>query len=243
MIRLPAKFDVMKKTGMSSAPSAAAILAGGVLFTGPAARAAVILSEDWEGATNVFSTPTYNYSSNYTQPNPGGGLVYGKGGAGTTGAPSTNFYPGPSLSLTAGTGLSTTEIDSGSAAYDFRGQFSSYLTQGDWAELSITFKDGANAPIGSPVLLGGDVFTQAIPVAPFGNYADAKEWGTSSATGIIPNGARTIDLMLSMTKVASGTAIDGYVDNFNLSVSVIPEPGTVSLSGLAGLALLRWRKR
>ena len=110
----------MKYPHSDSSFPAAAILAGGLLFSGPAASAAVLLTEGWEGGTNVFATPTYNYSTNYTQPNgltPAGGLVYGKGGAGIPGAASTNFYPVPAISLTAGTGISTAQIDAGSAAF------------------------------------------------------------------------------------------------------------------------------
>jgi MYXO-CTERM domain-containing protein len=221
--------------------SAAAILAGGVLFTGPASGA-VIFSEGFEGV-NAFGMGTYAYASNYTQPNPAGGLLYGKAGAGIPGQVSTNSFPLAPISLTAGSGVSAAQIDSGSAAYDFRGQFSSYLSQGDWAEINITFKDGANAPIGSPVLLGGQAFTLALPTAPFGNYADARAWGESAFQGIIPAGARTIDVVLSGTKVAGGTAIDGYVDNVNLSVSPVPEPATCTLAGLAGLLFLRRRRR
>jgi MYXO-CTERM domain-containing protein len=224
--------------------STAAILAGGVLFTGPASGA-VIFTEGFEGV-NAFGMGTYAYASNYTQPNtltPPGGLFYGKAGAGTPGQVSTNNFPLAPISLTAGSGVSAAQIDSGSAAYDFRGQFSSYLSQGDWAQVSITFKDGANAAIGSPVILGGEVFTQALPTAPFGNYADAKAWGESAFQGVVPSGARTIDVVLSGTKVAGGTAIDGYVDNVSLSVSPVPEPATFTLAGLAGLLLLRRRRR
>lgn len=236
----------MKHPHSDASFPAAAILAGGLLFSGPAASAAVLLTENWEGASNVFSTPTYNYTSQFTLPNgltPPGGLVYGNGGQGTNGSVSTNSYPVSAISLTAGTGVSASQIDAGFASYAFRGQFSSYLTQGDWTQLSITFLDAASTPIGSPILLGGDAFTQALPTAAFGNYSDAKAWGESAATGTVPTGARSIGVTLSMTKVAGGTAIDGYVDNISLNISAVPEPDTLTLSGIAGLALLRRRRR
>jgi hypothetical protein len=226
-------------------PSAAAILAGGVLFTGPAS-AAVVFTENFEGASNAFGMGTYAYAQNYTIPNylsPGGGLLYGKAGPGINGQVSTNNFPLPLMSLTTGTGVSAAQIDAGAAAYDFRGQFSTYRTQGDWAQVSITFRDAGNTAIGSPVVLGGDIFTAALLAAPFGNYGDARAWGESAFQGIVPAGARTIDVLLSATKVAGGTAIDGYVDNISLNVSPVPEPTSFTLSGLAGLVLLRRRKR
>jgi hypothetical protein len=229
----------------TSAASAAAILAGGVLFTGPAS-AAVLLTEGFEGGTNVFGMGTYAYAQNYTLPNyltPGGGLLYGKAGAGISGQVSTNNFPLAPISLTSGTGFSTAQIDAGSAAYNFGAQFSTYLSQGDWAQVSITFKDSANGAIGSPVILGGEVFTMGLAAAPFGGFADARAWGQSTSQGIVPAGARTIDVVLSATKVTGGTAIDGYVDNVVLNINPVPEPATFTLSGLAGLMLLRRRRR
>jgi hypothetical protein len=228
----------------STLTSAAAILAGGVLFTGPAS-AGVIFSENFEGV-NVFGMSTYAYASNYTLPNyltPGGGALYGFPGPGVTNQVSTSSFPLPAISLTVGSGVTSAQIDSGSAAYDFRGQFSSWRLQGDYSELSITFKNAADAAIGAPVLLGGQVFVSALASGQNPNYSDARAWGESAMQGIIPAGARTIDVVLNATKTAGGTAIDGYIDNFSLSVAPVPEPSTVALSALAGLAFLRRRRR
>jgi hypothetical protein len=226
----------------SSLASAAAILAGGVLFTGPAS-AAVLFSENFEGV-NAFGMNTYAYSQNYTMPNtltPGGGLLYGRSGAGITGQVSTNNFPLAPLSLTTGTGITTAQIDSGLASYDFRAQFSTYRLQGDYAQVSLTFKSAANAALGSSIILGGDVFTAGLASGQFGNYPDARAWGQSVMQGVVPAGARTLDVILSGTKTAAGTAIDGYVDNVVLSV--VPEPTTFALSAVAGLAWLRRRRR
>jgi hypothetical protein len=89
---------------------------------------------------NAFGMNTYAYASNYTMPNtlsPGGGLLYGRCGAGVPGQISTNNFPLAPLSLTTGTGITTAQIDSGLASYDFRAQFSTYLSQGDYAQVSI----------------------------------------------------------------------------------------------------------
>jgi hypothetical protein len=225
----------------SSLASAAAILAGGVLFTGPA-NAAIVFSEDFEGI-NAFGMGTYMYSQNYTLPNyltPGGGLLYGNGGTGITGQVSTNSFPLPApLSLTAGTGISSAQIDAGLAAYDFRGQFSTYKLQGDFAQLSVTFKNGANVQVGNTITLGGSAFTDGLAIG----LGSARAWGQSAMQGAIPAGARTLDVVLTAQKAAEGTAIDGYVDNITLSVAPVPEPTTFALIGCAALGWLRRRRR
>jgi len=228
----------MKKSRVS-VPSAAAILAGGVFFTGPTS-AAVIFSEDFEGV-NAFSMSTYAYSQDYTLPNLSGGLLYGNGGTGPAGG-GTNTFQGGNVSLTGASGVSAAQIDGGLAGYDFRGQFSTWTFQGDWAELSVTFKDASNAVIGAPVLVGGMLFTAALGFGPNSKYTDAREWGADSRTGTIPAGARSVDIAINSTKTPDGNANDGYVDNISLGVNVIPEPATISLAGLAGLALLRRRR-
>jgi hypothetical protein len=229
----------------SSTASAAAILAGGVLFTGPAC-AAVVFTENFELGGNAFGIGTYAYSQNFTMPNylaPAGGLAYGNPGAGSTGAVSTSTFPLAPISLTTGSGVSAAQIDSGAAAYDFRAQFSTWRFQGDWSEVSVTFKDSANAAIGTPVILGGEAFTAALGAGQNPNYADARAWGESILQGIVPAGARTIDVSFNATKVPDGTNIDGYLDNVSLSVAPVPEPATITLSGFAALAWLRRRRR
>jgi len=66
---------------------------------GTAQAAVTILSENFEGAGNVFGAGTYNYAQGYTMPNllvPGGGAKYMNGGTGTTGSVSTNNFCGGS---------------------------------------------------------------------------------------------------------------------------------------------------
>jgi len=233
------------RTPSSSIASAAAILAGGVLFTGPA-RAALLLSEDFEALENAFGMGTYAYSQNYTLPNtltPDGGLQYGRSGNGIPNQVSTNSFPLAPLSLTAGTGITATQIDSGLGRYDFRGQFSTWRLQGDYAQIDITFKDAANVAIGNPVTIGGAAFTAALAAGQNPKYTDARAWGESALQGIVPTGARTLDVILSATKTADGTAIDGYVDNISLTIVPVPEPTTFGLVGCAALGWLRRRRR
>ena len=226
----------------ASSASAAAILAGGVLFSGPAS-ATVVFFENFEGITNEFGMSTYNYSQNYTMPNLfNGDLKYGTSGLGINGQVSTNVFPLPRISLTERGGITNEQIDAGLGTYDFRAQFSTYRLQGDYAQVSIAFKDAADFPIGNAIILGGDVFTAALASGQFGNYPDARAWGESVMQGVIPFGARQLEVVLSGTKTPGGTAIDGYVDNVALSVAVVPEPASFVM-GAFGLVLCLKRRR
>jgi hypothetical protein len=235
----------MKKTPVRSHSSSAAILAGGLLFTGPVG-AVTIFSEGFEGgpgAGNAFAMPTYAYSQNYTMPgNAGSGINYGHGGAGVNGSVSTNTFPGGSHTLLTG-GITAGQIDAGLASYSFSAQFSTYRLQNDFAQVSVQFLDGSNAAIGSPLVLGSEAFVAALPRGVSGSLPDAAGWGTDSLTGAVPALARSLSVTLLETKSPGGTNIDGYVDTIVLNVTAIPEPGTLTLSGLAAALLLRRRRR
>jgi len=228
----------MKKRSVASTSTAAAILAGGILFSGPAA-AAVVFSEDFEGGTNQFGMPTYGYSSNWTAPNtltPSGGVSYGHGGAGTPDQVSTNSF-GPLSASIINLSLDAGQIDAGLGTYNFYAQFSTYLDQNDYAEIAVTFKDAGNADLGSPVVLGGFDFVAALP------SNGGRGWGGQTLTGSIPVGARSVSILLSETKSAGGTNIDGYVDNIILGVDAIPEPTTAVLIMLGAAGWIGRRRR
>ena len=220
---------------------AAAILAGGLLFSGPA-HAAVIMSEGFEGgggAGNVFSMPIYTYAQNYTLPNgltPAGGTTYATGGSGPS-----NTHNGGSYSLLTG-GITAVNIDGGQTTYDFSAQFSTYLMQTDNSEVQVQFLDETSAPLGSLISFGGLAVVNTLTRGDNGAYPDAASWAVDSRTGVVPTGARSLSVSVLSTRF-NGNAIDGYLDNVVLSVNTVPEPGTVSLGGLAGLALLRRRRR
>jgi hypothetical protein len=234
-----------KRAVPTSACSGLAILAGSLTFMG-SAQAATILSETFEGAANLFGASTYNYAQNYTMPNllsPGGGLKYMRGGAGITGQVSTNTFSAGSLSLLSG-GILASQIDAGQISYNLYSQFSTYRLQNDYATLFVQFLNGSSNPIGSLLSLGGSAFTSALGSGNNGTYPDARNWGADSLLGIVPTGARSANVYIQDVKIASGTAIDGYVDNVSFTLTVVPEPGVASLLALGGglLALKRRRR-
>ena len=234
-----------KRAVPTSACSGLAILAGSLTFMG-SAQAATILSENFEGAVNVFGASTYTYAQNYTMPNllsPGGGLRYMNGGAGINGQVSTNTFSAGSLSLLSG-GILSGQIDAGLISYNLYSQFSTYRLQGDYATLFVQFLDGSSNPIGSLLSLGGSAFTSALGSGNNGSYPDARDWGADTLLGIVPIGARSANVSIREVKTAGGTAIDGYVDNVSFTLSVVPEPGVAGLLALGGglLALNRRRR-
>lgn len=229
----------MKKQSCIPSSTAAAILAGGLIFSGPAS-AALVFTEDFDGATNQFGMSTYAYSMNYTQPNgltPGGGVNYAHGGNGVAGSVSTNTFGPLSASLLVD-GLSTVLIDAGLGTYSFYAQFSTYLAQNDFAEISVTFKDGASADLGAPVVLGGAAFVSALGA----DGGGLRAWGDQTFAGTIPVGARSVSISMAQTKSAPGTVIDGYVDNIVLNAQAVPEPGTAALLLLGAAGFLRRRR-
>jgi hypothetical protein len=213
------------------------------------AQAVTLLSEDFEGTVNVFAAPTYNYSLNYTFPNTfppaGGGLNYMMGAAGISGSVSTNFFTatGSPLNLLTG-GITGGQIDGGLVTYNLYAQFSTYRLQNDNGTLSVQFLDAGSSPLGAALQIGGAAFVTALGSGNNGTYADARDWGADALAGIVPSGARFAAVQIIEVKTASGKAIDGYVDNVNISISAVPEPGSVALLALGGgLAALARRRR
>ncbi|MEO6033920.1 MAG: PEP-CTERM sorting domain-containing protein [Verrucomicrobiota bacterium] len=236
-----------KKSVITPICSGLAILAGSFSFMGTA-EAFTLLSEDFEGASNLFGTGTYNYSQNYTMPNllsPGGGIKYMNGGAGVNGAVSTNTFTatGSPLNLLTG-GITGAQIDSGLISYNIYAQFSTYRLQNDNGTLSVQFLDAGSSPLGSALNIGGPAFVSALGSGNNGSYTDARNWAADSLAGVVPSGARFASVQIFEVKTAPGTAIDGYMDNVNFSINPVPEPGTIALFALGGgLAALASRRR
>jgi hypothetical protein len=141
-------------------------------------------------------------------------------------------------------GITGAQIDGGSISYNLYSQFSTYRSQGDYAALFVQFLGGSSNPIGSALTVGGAAFTAALGSGNNGSYTDARDWGADSLLGIVPSGARFVSVFIQEVKVPGGTAIDGYVDNVNFSITTVPEPGVGALFALGGgLLALRRRRR
>lgn len=215
-----------------------AVLAGGLAFVGGVDATELIIDgsfENVEGSSNPvvkvggkqnpatgegWSTfSTYLYSTQYTMPGPAGSGTgylrpYPSGTYGITRS-STNVFQ--QVSLTSGTTLTPTKIDTGNGRYVMSAWFSSYLTQGDFSDLTLEFLDDTGKVVGEAVPLGGSEFIVAIPTAANPKYGDAKEWSRDSKEGTIPSGARLARVTIQSTSV--GGAPDGYVDVVSLDVS------------------------
>jgi hypothetical protein len=222
--------------------SGLAILAGSFSFMGNA-QAVTLLSEGFEGAANIFGGGTYNYSQNYTLPNslvPGGGLTYMTGKAGIDGSVSTNIFTAGSLNLLTG-GITGGQIDGGLVTYNLYAQFSTYYSQNDNGTLSVQFLDAGSSPLGAALKVGGSAFVSALGADP---SSGARAWAADSLAGIVPSGARFAAVQIFEVKTANGTSIDGYMDNVNISIAAVPEPGSMALLALGGgLAALARRRR
>jgi PEP-CTERM motif len=227
-----------KRSVITPVCSGLAILAGSFSFMGTA-QAVTLLSEDFEGGVNIFGGGTYNYSQNYTLPNPGGGVTYMTGNAGINGSVSTNIFTAGSLNLLTG-GITGGQIDGGLVTYNLYAQFSTYYSQNDNGTLSVQFLDAGSSPLGSALQIGGSAFVSALGADPSG----LRAWGADSLAGIVPSGARFAAVQIFEVKTANGTSIDGYMDNVNISIAAVPEPGSVALLALGGgLAALARRRR
>jgi len=92
------------------------------------------------------------------------------------------------VSLTTSTTLTPAKIDSGLGTFTMSAWFSSYLTQGDYSDLTLTFLNSSTNVVGTPIALGGSNFVAALPTGQYGKYSDAKSWGQDLQTGTIPPG-------------------------------------------------------
>ena len=206
-----------------------AVLAGGLSFVGSAEATELITDGSFENTTaggspivkvggtanpglggGWSSFSTYLYSTLYTLPGPAGsGLQYLRPYA-------PNQVVTQLMSLTAATTLTPAKIDGGQASFTMSAWFSSYLSQGDYSDLTLEFLDGTTNVVGSPTALGGLDFVANLPTGPNTKYPDAKEWGQDTKAGTIPAGARMARVTIASTSL-SGLP-DGYVDVVSLDV-------------------------
>ena len=143
-----------------------------------------VLILDWQG--NGFA---YAYSQDYDNGGPlaGGGDYYFNGGNGDGGQPIFQ-------DIDVSTGASAAEIAAGTAGYDVSAFFSSYLTQGDFGNVTVRFLDAGEVELGSGTLSDSDTST----------------WTSETLRGAIPQQTALVRLESQGTAVAG--APDGYVD-------------------------------
>lgn len=112
------------------------------------------------------------------------------------------------------------DIDANRQPYDVSGFFGGFASQPDTATLTLTFRDGANASLGST----------AIGTVTAGDRGNATGLISRAANGVIPAGTRTIEVVLSMPPTAGYN--DGYADNLSFVLNT-PSAVAASISGRA----------
>ena len=198
------------------------ILAGSLSFVGAANAMDIVIDGSYESSTNNLagyigqggnapggidggwtSFTTYTYSANYTQPGPAGsGQVYLR-------PYSPNQTVSQVVSLTRA--ITTAQIDGSQGQYTVSAWFSTYKGQNDYSDLTLQFLDASQAPIDTPVALGGAAFVAALP-----GGSNLRAWGQDLKIGLVPPGARYASITTVSTALSGSP--DGYVDLVSLDV-------------------------
>lgn len=131
-------------------------------------------------------------------------------------------------SIDVSTGDTAATIAAGQAAFSLSGYFSSYADDGDAGVMELEFRDSGGTAIGAPVVISD---------------SDTTDWTFESTSGLVPVG--TESLYLSLYGIIGAGGPDGYIDNVSLTLTQVPEPGSVFLVGfgLAGAGVLASRRR
>ncbi len=181
---------------------------------------------DWDGDRNF----SYAYSQGYTgAAPPGAGNRYWYGGGNDGGS--------INQTIDVSSGSAAAAIATGNAAYDLSAYFGSYRSQQDYGTIVARFLGDGDVELDSATI-GGEQFTLDLPFEGI-----ERGWAQDATSGPVPMGTRLIELTLSGALGSGGSAgqaADGYADLVSLVIT--PEPGSMALLALSGLALLR-RKR
>jgi hypothetical protein len=161
----------------------------------------------------------------------------------------SNYFAGgnnasSSAAQTINVAAGAATIDGGTATYSLSGWLGGFSSQDDNAALTVTFRNAGATAIGSATI--GPV-TAA-------DRGSATGMLLRTATGAVPVGTRTIDVVLQLTRV-SGTYNDGYADELSLvlagapvavgqAVPTLNEWNLIALIGLLSIgAFLALRRR
>ena len=173
-------------------------------------------------ACGVMAVPNWTTSGNFAVAKYGFGAPTCDPGTPYHG---TNYFAGgPANALSSASQdidltAYASSIDAGSATYDLSGLLGGYLTQGDNASLSVTFRDASNATLGSTTI-------GPVTAADRGN---ANALLLRQTSGTVPVNTRSVSATITMTRLA-GSYNDGYADDLAFSVctpAVADPPPTV----------------
>lgn len=122
-------------------------------------------------------------------------------------------------------------IAAGTARYDLSAFMSSYLNDTDVGHAQIDFLNSTGGSLGTALLNDNDPGPNNV-------------WNLNSLSGAVPVGTATMRLSLFGTRTEGGAGPDGYIDNVALSITVVPEPGSLAIAaGLFAVTLIRRRRR
>jgi hypothetical protein len=123
------------------------------------------------------------------------------------------------------TGDTAAQIAAGTAQWSASAFFTTYGGDADFGSVHLDFLDAGSS---------------SLDTAQIDASQSLATWTQFSDSGLVPVGTETIQVSVFGTPLNSGP--DGYIDNVSLEINEVPEPGSLALLALGGLAVLRRRR-